>query len=570
MNKLLQKLDSKKLGYLYRFLISAAIVVALALGCWGFVASVFASSTASYQKMDEGWDVVINDSLYEGVNLSTFRVPDNVTKGDVLILKNNLPDRLDSKVSSMTLLMYLSAIDVRIDGQSIYSYGEEAYEAGFVGSGYHFIQLPYGAENKEITIILKPAETGAFTNIVAPAIVPTEYAPSSFADRNMRNVFVCIFIFMLGAMITIISSISLFFDSKSGRLTVIGVLATLVGAWALCNTKVLQLFSVDLELNTSLEYITLYVAPIPLMALLIMVRQDVTRWRKNTLIAGMAMILLFDVISTILHFTGVAHYPSTLATFHFLAFAVIVIAAVAGWKRFRDMNKAEKVLNIAILTLCAFAGVDIVRFNLSKYLWPENETLTDSILPIGMLIFIVLLVASYFWSLFEMIEMNAESAALEAMAYNDSLTGLYNRAKAEKKFAKLMEEEKDYFLINMDLNGLKRMNDKFGHEKGDLLIITFADILKTCFNDIGTIIRMGGDEFLVIIEAEHESEIKPALTNMIKLEAAKTEETGMRIDTAFGLSSNIEDRSRNPEQVYSIADSRMYMMKKKSKAARKN
>ena len=43
----------------------------------------------------------------------------------------------------------------------------------------------------------------------------------------------------------------------------------------------------------------------------------------------------------------------------------------------------------------------------------------------------------------------------------------------------------------------------------------------------------------------------------------------MRIEASFGISSNVEDRSRNPEQVYSVADSRMYTMKQKTKAARR-
>lgn len=570
MKNIFSKLNSKPANFVYKLFISAAIIVILFAAIIGFASTVNTQSTASYQKMDEGWDVVINDSLYENVNLSTFRMPEELKKGDVIILKNELPDQLDSNVSCVMFLIYLSTVECRIDGQTIYSYGDDKYEDGFVGSGYHFIQLPYGSEGKEISIILKPAETAAFTNIPVPGVVPTQYAPTSFTDRNMSNIFICVFVFMLGAMITIVSCIAIFYDSKASRLAVIGVLATLIGAWALCNTKVLQMFSVNLEINTAIEYICLYVAPIPLIALIIMVRADIARWKKIALIVAMIMVLVFDIVSTILHFTGIDHYPGTLTTFHFLAFAAIIIAAVAGWKKFSEMNKAEKLLNIAILVLCAFAGADIVRFNFSKYVWPENEAVQNSFLPFGTLVFIVILVASYLWSLFEVIESNAEAAALAVMAYNDPLTGLYNRAKAEKKFSKLIEEEKDYFLINLDLNGLKRMNDKFGHEKGDLLIKTFADILRGCFDEIGTVVRMGGDEFLVIIDADHEEEIKPALTKLIKLEAAKSKETGMRIEASFGISSNIEDRSRNPEQVYSIADSRMYNMKQKSKARRRD
>lgn len=569
MNRILN-FNSKIAGFVYKMFISIAIVVVLVAAVVSFSLSVKSESTSSYQKLDEGWDIIINDSLYEDVNLSTFRVPGTVGMGDVLILKRNLPDQLDSNISCVTFLIYLSTVEARIDGNTIYEYGTDRYDSSFIGSGYHFIQLPYESEGKELTIILRPAETNAFTNIPVPAVVPTQYAPQSFTDRNMGNIFICIFMFMLGAVITVISCIAMFYDNKASQLTVIGVLSTLIGVWSLCNTKVLQMFSVDLVLNTSIEYICLYVAPIPLIALIFLVRQEEVRWKKIVLIGAMAVILVFDIISTILHFTGIAHYPSTLSMFHFFAFASIVVVAIAGWKKFSEMNRAEKMLNVAIVVLCLFAGIDIVRFNFSKYLWPENEFFQNSILPFGALVFIVILAAGYLSSLFEMIGVNAEAAALAVMAYHDPLTELYNRAKAEEKFAELVKNKKDYFLINMDLNGLKRMNDRFGHEKGDLLITTFADILKESFDNIGTVVRMGGDEFLVIIEAEYESDIKPALTKMIKLEAAKTKETGMRIETAFGIASNIEDRDRGPEQVYSVADARMYTMKQQSKTARRD
>ncbi len=567
--QLFDKNNSNDIHFVRKLIISISIIVVFIAAVVIFSINMKSESSGNPQKLDTGWDVIINDSIYEDVTLSTFRIPEGLEKGDVILLKNTLPTEFDGDVSCLMLLIYLTTVDANIDGQNIYSYGNEEYENGFVGSGYHFIQLPYQSEGKEISIVLKPSEAGAFTNIPTPVVVDSRYAPTTFTDKNVLNIFICIFLFMLGASITIVSAISFFFNTNAKRLVVIGILASLIGAWSLGNTKVLQMFSINLEVNTVLEYLTLYVAPIPLIGLIIMMRQDDTVWKKRTLFLGMFAIILFGVISTILHFTNVVHYPSTLTAFHFLAFGVLIIAAVAGRKKFSLMDRAERLLNFAIIVLCVFAGLDIIRFNFSKYVWPENELIANSILPFGTLVFVILLVGSYLMYLYDMIKSKAESMALSKMAYNDPLTGLYNRAKAEETFAKLLEKQKDYFLINLDLNGLKRMNDQFGHEKGDLLITSFADILRTCFDDIGTVVRMGGDEFLIIIDSDKEELIKPALANMIKLESEKSKETGMRIEASFGISSNIEDRSRNPEQVYSVADSRMYSMKQKTKAARR-
>jgi len=560
---------SSKTQYVRKSIISIGIIAFFIAIIIAFVMSNKMSSKVNVQKLDSGWDVIINDSIYENVTLSTFRIPESLKKGDTVILKTNLPEQLDSDLESVTFQAILTTLEARIDGNSIYSYGEEAYEKGFVGSGYHFIQLPQGSEGKEITFILKPAESGAFTNITVPTVTPVKYTTTAFADKNLVNIFVCISLFVLGVIMTIVGAITYLFESNVKSLIVIGLLTTVAGVWSSCNTKIIQIFSIDLEMCTAIEYLSLYVAPVPLVILIIMVMRDDTPWKKKLLYGVLAVLVFFDILSTILHFTGIAHFPTTLAIFHFLGFATIIILAIAGHSKFSNMDRSERVLTVAIVVLCVFAGLDILRFNYSKYMWPENEMLTNSILPLGMLVFVVLLVGSYIFYIYDVVQDSAEDRALAQMAYTDPLTGLYNRAKAEKKFAKLIKNKMDYFLINMDLNGLKKMNDKFGHAKGDLLITTFADILKECFSDIATVVRMGGDEFLVIIDARYEDKIKPALAKMIELEAEKSKETGMRIEASFGISSNIEDKSKGPEQVYSVADQRMYKMKQNTKAARR-
>ena len=560
---------SSKTKYVRKSIISIGIIAFFIAIIIAFVMSNKMSSKVNVQKLDSGWDVIINDSIYENVTLSTFRIPESLKKGDTVILKTNLPEQLDSDSESVTFQAILTTLEARIDGNSIYSYGEEAYEKGFVGSGYHFIQLPQGSEGKEITFILKPAESGAFTNVTVPTVTPVKYTTTAFADKNLVNIFVCISLFVLGVIMTIVGAITYLFESNVKSLIVIGLLTTVAGIWSSCNTKIIQIFSIDLEMCTAIEYLSLYVAPVPLVILIIMVMRDETPWKKKLLYGVLAVLVFFDVLSTVLHFTGIAHFPTTLAIFHFLGFATIIILAIAGHSKFSNMDRSERVLTVAIVVLCVFAGLDILRFNYSKYMWPENEMLTNSILPLGMLVFVVLLVGSYIFYIYDVVQDSAEDRALAQMAYTDPLTGLYNRAKAEKKFAKLLKNKMDYFLINLDLNGLKKMNDKFGHAKGDLLITTFADILKECFSDIATVVRMGGDEFLVIIDARHEDKIKPALAKMIELEAEKSKETGMRIEASFGISSNIEDKSRGPEQVYSVADQRMYKMKQNMKAARR-
>lgn len=89
------------------------------------------------------------------------------------------------------------------------------------------------------------------------------------------------------------------------------------------------------------------------------------------------------------------------------------------------------------------------------------------------------------------------------LAYYDSLTGLSNRRVFTDELKKLIciGKEKNYkiTLLNIDLDHFKNVNDSFGHDMGDLLLIKVAKSLKKVVGVNNTIYRLGGDEFAVII-----------------------------------------------------------------------
>lgn len=84
----------------------------------------------------------------------------------------------------------------------------------------------------------------------------------------------------------------------------------------------------------------------------------------------------------------------------------------------------------------------------------------------------------------------------------DELTGLYNRRAFERDVDNIEKTQMNQFLtiVSFDINGLKYINDNFGHAAGDELIVGTADCLKNTFNSNGKIYRIGGDEFAVIID----------------------------------------------------------------------
>ena len=113
-----------------------------------------------------------------------------------------------------------------------------------------------------------------------------------------------------------------------------------------------------------------------------------------------------------------------------------------------------------------------------------------------------------------------EKELLIKRAYTDELTQLHNRTYCSEFMREIsLVKQCKFTIINFDLNGLKQMTDTYGHTKGDELICYAALVLDKTFSTEGVVGRMGGDEFIVILETdnvEHIEELIGKLNDNIK------------------------------------------------------
>ena len=91
---------------------------------------------------------------------------------------------------------------------------------------------------------------------------------------------------------------------------------------------------------------------------------------------------------------------------------------------------------------------------------------------------------------------------LEQVAYRDALTGLANRARLNRRLEHMIEAASapDTVVLFLDLDNFKVVNDRFGHASGDNLLIELADRLVQCVRTSDVVYRLGGDEFLILLE----------------------------------------------------------------------
>jgi diguanylate cyclase (GGDEF)-like protein/putative nucleotidyltransferase with HDIG domain len=146
------------------------------------------------------------------------------------------------------------------------------------------------------------------------------------------------------------------------------------------------------------------------------------------------------------------------------------------------------------------------------------------------------------------------------LSYHDHLTGLYNRRFFEEELVRLdTAGNLPLSIIMCDVNGLKLVNDSFGHDSGDELLIKAAgSIVKACGkNDV--IARIGGDEFVVVLPRTSAEESIP-IADHIKELASKEKAASIELSISYGYGTKTTDMQSIVE-VVANAENHMYRHK---------
>lgn len=154
------------------------------------------------------------------------------------------------------------------------------------------------------------------------------------------------------------------------------------------------------------------------------------------------------------------------------------------------------------------------------------------------------------------------------IGYKDKLTGLYNREFFEEELSRLdSKRQLPISLIIGDLNGLKLINDAFGHDMGDKVLKRTAELMKSIFRKEDIVSRLGGDEFVALLPKTTE-ETALSIIERIKMASDANPLDYIKISISFGVAAKTLGEE-NIVQVFKKAEERMYFNKlKESKEAK--
>ena len=154
--------------------------------------------------------------------------------------------------------------------------------------------------------------------------------------------------------------------------------------------------------------------------------------------------------------------------------------------------------------------------------------------------------------------------ALDALAKSDGLTGILNRRGFTEDAAKRLEQargQKDTLVAYIDMNNLKIINDRYGHDEGDFSIRTISQLLREIFPK-GIVGRIGGDEFALLTEytGEELEDIKYRVYNVFRVFNAGTDKA-YNVMVSAGFYVIGKDSETELADALAFADEKLYIEK---------
>lgn len=168
-------------------------------------------------------------------------------------------------------------------------------------------------------------------------------------------------------------------------------------------------------------------------------------------------------------------------------------------------------------------------------------------------------------------ELKKAQQKLEYYASFDDMTGLLNRRTGlvflQKSMQLLQRNGGQLSICYIDLDGLKNINDQYGHSEGDWLIHTVCQVMSDCIRSSDAGIRLGGDEFLLVLHNSLIDDVKCLIsrieTRLKEIKVAKSKP--FSINFSYGITLYTADRNITPDELISESDHLMYQAKHKKK-----
>ncbi len=166
--------------------------------------------------------------------------------------------------------------------------------------------------------------------------------------------------------------------------------------------------------------------------------------------------------------------------------------------------------------------------------------------------------------------LSAENQTLTHQLTRDDLTGLYNRVYFNESIDQLFENKLPLSIVFCDIDHFKKINDTYGHQAGDLVLQSVAQILEDQVGNSGKVIRYGGDEFVVLLPNTPSVEAVEISNRLCSGVASKSHsvspDQSIQVTTSVGYATHSMDGDfETAEHLLQAADQALYSAKQGGK-----
>ncbi len=182
-------------------------------------------------------------------------------------------------------------------------------------------------------------------------------------------------------------------------------------------------------------------------------------------------------------------------------------------------------------------------------------------------------IVNYIGSFADITERKAAQERIHYLAHHDALTGLPNRVLLRDRFSLLLEQQHrsgtHLAVLFLDLDHFKRINDSLGHRVGDQLLIAVVRRLQSCMRESDTLCRLGGDEFILILDALESPEMAARVASKIIATLGKPFQIGehqLNTSASIGIAIAPQD-GEDFDTLMQKADTAMYAAKDMGRGA---
>lgn len=468
--------------------------------------------------------------------------------------------------SDQTLVFHAKSVNLHVYIDSDLLYETDSYAEYLFGKtpGSYYVDIPIKKEYAGKQIIIKGIfpyddSSGKISNIFLGNGIDIV---TSEVNEMLMGFLLSVIMAFLGLLL-----ISIYFPLRKQKLATnevlyLGLFSMNIGIYLLTDCGFLNILTSRENLVHMISELWMMMIIIPLMCYL-----DCKYPGKNNRLIVSAIstfsivVFIFCYIS---HWAGWKDYHELITLTHISYGFVIIYFTYCVIRKIRSSDTEGKKRNLTG-PIFIFLGVliDMINYKFGSNVGSSMFTL------VGVLVFLILEGVQIVEKIIIQYQKGIKSQIISRLAYHDGLTDLLNRTSFMEEQSRMEKEHTCGLIAMFDVNDLKKMNDNYGHTKGDELIVTVAEAIKELFGDLGKCFRIGGDEFVLLTEKDYSEaeflEQKKQLPDYLK---QKSKEKGFPISVAVGYAIWDDKKYQCFHDFLNDADSLMYEDKKRIKAER--